>query len=88
MAPDFDFEQSDGSTIVGTLGLRYEFPVQTARFRPYAAGGLGINNTRAVVGGMVIPGGGVEHNSAAKWSNGIATNLGNTFMPPVSIVMS
>ena len=36
---------TDGSTIVGTLGLRYEFPVQTARFRPYAAGGLGINNT-------------------------------------------
>ena len=27
------------------MGLRYEFPVQTARFRPYAAGGLGINNT-------------------------------------------
>jgi opacity protein-like surface antigen len=37
---------TDGSTIVGTLGLRYELPVQTERFRPYAAGGLGINNTR------------------------------------------
>ena len=36
---------TDGSTIVGTMGIRYEFPVQTARFRPYAAGGLGINNT-------------------------------------------
>ena len=35
----------DGSTWVGTLGVRYELPVQTARFRPYLAGGLGINNT-------------------------------------------
>lgn len=35
----------DGRTFVGTLGVRYEFPVQTARFRPYLAGGLGINNT-------------------------------------------
>ena len=34
-----------GSTLVGTLGLRYELPVQTARFRPYVSGGLGINNT-------------------------------------------
>lgn len=37
--------ESDGSTVVGTLGLRYELPVQTARFRPYVSGGLGINNT-------------------------------------------
>jgi opacity protein-like surface antigen len=36
---------SDGSTVVGTLGLRYELPVQTERFRPYVAGGLGINRT-------------------------------------------
>jgi opacity protein-like surface antigen len=36
---------TDGSTLVGTLGVRYELPVQTARFRPYLAGGLGINNT-------------------------------------------
>ena len=35
----------DGETMIGTLGLRYEFPVQTARFRPYVAGGLGINNS-------------------------------------------
>jgi opacity protein-like surface antigen len=35
----------DGQTMVGTLGIRYELPVQTARFRPYLAGGLGINNT-------------------------------------------
>ena len=34
-----------GSTIVGTLGIRYELPVQTERFRPYVAGGLGINHT-------------------------------------------
>ena len=36
---------TDGSTMVGTLGIRYELPVQTARFRPYVAGGLGINRT-------------------------------------------
>ena len=31
--------------MVGTLGIRYELPVQTERFRPYVAGGLGINHT-------------------------------------------
>jgi opacity protein-like surface antigen len=36
---------TDGSTFVGTLGLRYELPVQTERFRPYLAGGLGLNRT-------------------------------------------
>jgi opacity protein-like surface antigen len=36
---------TDGSTVVGTIGIRYELPVQTERFRPYLAGGLGINNT-------------------------------------------
>jgi opacity protein-like surface antigen len=36
---------ADGSTMIGTLGIRYELPVQTERFRPYVAGGLGINNT-------------------------------------------
>jgi len=36
---------ADGSTMIGTLGIRYELPVQTDRFRPYVAGGLGINNT-------------------------------------------
>ena len=35
----------DGSTFIGTLGVRYELPVQTSRFRPYLAGGLGINTT-------------------------------------------
>ena len=34
-----------GSTMIGTLGIRYELPVQTERFRPYVAGGLGINST-------------------------------------------
>lgn len=36
---------TDGSTLVATLGVRYELPVDTTRFRPYIAGGLGINNT-------------------------------------------
>jgi hypothetical protein len=35
----------DGSTLIATVGLRYELPGQTARFRPYLAGGLGVNNT-------------------------------------------
>lgn len=36
----------DGSTTIGTIGMRYEVPVQTARFRPYLAGGLGLNRTQ------------------------------------------
>ena len=36
---------SDGRTLIGTLGVRYEPAVQTARFRPYVSGGLGINHT-------------------------------------------
>lgn len=43
--PDRFNASIDGSTFVATLGLRYEFPVQTARFRPYVSGGLGINTT-------------------------------------------
>ena len=35
----------DGSTMIGTLGVRYELPAQVERFRPYLAAGLGINNT-------------------------------------------
>jgi opacity protein-like surface antigen len=35
----------DGSTFIATVGIRYELPTQTARFRPYLSGGLGINNT-------------------------------------------
>ena len=36
---------SDGQTWIGTMGIRYEPSVQTARFRPYLATGLGINFT-------------------------------------------
>jgi opacity protein-like surface antigen len=36
---------ADGSTWIATLGIRYELPGQTARFRPYLSGGLGINTT-------------------------------------------
>ena len=36
---------TDGSTMIGTLGVRYELPSQVERFRPYVAAGLGINNT-------------------------------------------
>lgn len=35
----------DGRTMIGTFGLRYEPTVQTARFRPYVAAGLGLNHT-------------------------------------------
>ena len=31
--------------MIGTLGVRYEPAVQTARFRPYVSGGLGFNHT-------------------------------------------
>ena len=36
---------TDGRTLIGTLGVRYEPRVQTARFRPYVSGGLGLNHT-------------------------------------------
>jgi opacity protein-like surface antigen len=36
---------ADGQTMIGTLGLRYEPAVQTARFRPYVSGGIGLNHT-------------------------------------------
>ena len=36
---------TDGSTTIGTLGVRYELPAQVERFRPYLAAGLGINRT-------------------------------------------
>ncbi len=36
---------TDGETIIATLGVRYEPSVQTARFRPYVSGGLGLNHT-------------------------------------------
>jgi opacity protein-like surface antigen len=37
---------TSGSTLAGTIGLRYDLPVDTGRFRPYVAGGLGLNHTR------------------------------------------
>jgi len=36
---------TDGETMIATLGVRYEPTVQTARFRPYVSGGLGLNRT-------------------------------------------
>lgn len=35
----------EGSTFIGTLGLRYELPVEGDRFRPWVAGGLGLART-------------------------------------------
>jgi opacity protein-like surface antigen len=43
--PDRMRASIDGDTLIGTLGIRYELPVQTPRFRPYVSGGLGINQT-------------------------------------------
>jgi len=40
----FDFS-NEGQTMIGTMGVRYEPTVQTARFRPYVSGGLGFNHT-------------------------------------------
>jgi hypothetical protein len=40
----------DGSTFIGTLGVRYELPVQTSRFRPYLSGGLGMNHQSRICG--------------------------------------
>jgi len=39
------FGATDGQTMIATLGVRYEPTVQTARFRPYVSGGLGLNHT-------------------------------------------
>jgi opacity protein-like surface antigen len=39
------FGVTDGQTMIGTLGVRYEPTVQTARFRPYVSAGLGLNHT-------------------------------------------
>jgi opacity protein-like surface antigen len=36
---------TDGNTMIGTMGVRYELPAQGQRFRPYLAAGLGINRT-------------------------------------------
>ena len=40
---------SEGRTMIGTIGVRYEPTVQTARFRPYVSGGLGFNHTEQEV---------------------------------------
>ena len=40
---------TEGRTLIGTLGVRYEPAVQTARFRPYVSGGLGLNHTEQEV---------------------------------------
>jgi opacity protein-like surface antigen len=40
---------SEGRTMIGTIGVRYEPTVQTARFRPYVSGGLGFNRTEQEV---------------------------------------
>jgi opacity protein-like surface antigen len=44
----YDFS-TEGRTMIGTLGVRYEPTVQTARFRPYVSGGLGLNHTEQEV---------------------------------------
>lgn len=36
---------TSGETLVGTIGLRYELPIQGDRFRPYLAGGIGLART-------------------------------------------
>jgi opacity protein-like surface antigen len=36
---------TNGSTFIGTMGVRWELPVDTARFKPYVAGGLGLHHT-------------------------------------------
>jgi len=36
---------TDGRTLIGTIGMRYELPVSSGRLHPYVAGGIGINNT-------------------------------------------
>ena len=35
----------DGTTMIGTLGVRYEPMVQTERFRPFLSAGVGLNYT-------------------------------------------
>jgi opacity protein-like surface antigen len=45
----------DGSTLVATMGLRYELPVETDRFRPYVVGGLGLNYTTQEIRFVVTP---------------------------------
>jgi opacity protein-like surface antigen len=69
----------DGSTWVGTMGVRYEPTVQTARFRPYVSGGLGINHTEQrylLEASSILPelGDAVSHNGIA-FSAGGGANI-------------
>lgn len=47
IGPGFDSlpALTTGQTLVGTIGLRYELPIQGERFRPYLTGGLGLART-------------------------------------------
>ena len=36
---------TDGSTFIGTMGIRWEMPVETEHFRPYVSAGFGLNFT-------------------------------------------
>jgi opacity protein-like surface antigen len=36
---------TDGQTMIGTMGFRYEMPVQGGRLRPYVGGGIGLSRT-------------------------------------------
>jgi opacity protein-like surface antigen len=36
---------AEGNTLVATMGFRYEIPSESARFRPYVSGGLGVART-------------------------------------------
>ncbi len=36
---------TDGQTVIGTIGFRYELPVQGGRLRPYVGAGLGLART-------------------------------------------
>ena len=65
---------ADGSTLIGTMGVRWEFPVETARFRPYVAGGLGFNNTdrRFRLSGIPI----IEHIDESRSDFGYALSAG------------
>jgi opacity protein-like surface antigen len=45
---------SDGSTVLTTIGFRYGLPTSDARFRPYVSGGMGVSITEETfsIGGI------------------------------------
>lgn len=45
----------DGSTLMMTAGFRYEFPVESTRFRPYLSGGLGVARTEQEINISLAP---------------------------------